>query len=219
MKITQYNFAEEQYIREKHPKKQIYLHHTAGNSDPFGVFRYWATNPERVATCVVIGGAPRSNGVWDDGEIAQGFSSRYWAYHLGLKESTFHSFDLPYISLDRISIGVEICNWGQLTYEDGQFYNYVNGIVPESDVCELSEPFKGFKYFHSYTDAQIETVGELLIYWNDRYGIPIDFNLDIFDITERALLGDPGVYTHNSVRRGKVDIYPHPQMVDMLQTL
>jgi len=219
MKITQYNFAEEQYIREEHPKKQIYLHHTAGNSDPFGVFRYWATNPERVATCVVIGGAPRSNSVWIDGEIAQGFSSKYWAYHLGLKESTFHSFDLPYISLDRISIGIEICNWGQLTYEDGLFYNYVNGIVSERDVCELSEPFKGFKYFHSYTDAQIETVGELLLYWNDRYGIPIDFNPDIFDITERALLGDPGVYTHNSVRRGKVDIYPHPKMVDMLQTL
>lgn len=219
MKITQYNFPESQYIRETHEKKQIYLHHTAGNPDPFGVFRYWASNPERIATCVAIGGKPRRNSRWVDGEIAQGFSSRYWAYHLGVKESTFQYFDLPYISLDRISIGVEICNWGQLTYEDGQFYNYVDMIIPENEVCELDEPFKGHKYYHAYTDAQIDTVGELLIFWNDRYGIPIEYNSDIFDITERALVGEPGVYTHNSVRRGKVDISPQPKIIEMLQSL
>jgi len=31
--------------------------------------------------------------------------------NLGLKEATFHKFNLPYKSLDKISVAVEICNW------------------------------------------------------------------------------------------------------------
>lgn len=221
MKITQYNFPYSQYIREEHKKTQIFLHHTAGNSDPFGVYRYWSNGPERIATCVVIGGKPPKNGRWIDGEIAQGYSSRYWAFHLGLRESTFQKYNLPYKSLDRISIGVEICNWGQLTYDPAtkKYYNYVNGVVPENEVCKLDIPFKGYKYFHAYTDAQIETVKELLLLWKDRYGIPIEYNPDIFDITIRALRGEPGVYTHNSVRTSKLDISPQPKMIAMLQSL
>lgn len=219
MKITQYNFPQSQYIREQHTKDQIFLHHTAGNSDPFGVFRYWASNPERIATCVAVGGKPPKNARWVDGEVAQGFSSKYWAFHLGLKESTFQKYNLPYQSLDRISIGVEICNWGQLTQSNGKFYNYVNLIVPDDEVCELNIPFKGYKYFHAYTDAQIETVRELLVLWKNRFDIPLDYNPDIFNITTRALKGEPGVYTHNSVRSDKFDVYPHPKLIDMLQSL
>ena len=42
---------------------------------------------------------------------------------------------------------------------------------------------------------------------------------DIWDITPRALKGEKGVFTHNSVRRDKVDIYPHPKMIEMLKSL
>lgn len=221
MKITQYAFPHGQYIREEHKKTQIFLHHTAGNSDPFGVFRYWSSNPERIATCVVVGGKPPNNGRWDDGEVAQGYSSRYWAFHLGLKESTFQKYNIPYRSLDRISIGVEICNWGYLTYSvvEDKHFNYANRVVPKKEVCELSVPFKGHKYYHAYTDAQIETVRELLVLWKDRYGIPITYNPDIFDISIRALKGEPGVYTHNSVRLDKTDISPQPKMISMLESL
>ena len=38
MKLTQTSFPAEQYIAEEQVKKQIYLHHTAGNADPFGTF-------------------------------------------------------------------------------------------------------------------------------------------------------------------------------------
>lgn len=221
MKITQYAFPESQYIREENVKYQIYLHHTAGNADPFGVYRFWSTNPERIAVCVVVGGKPGRDANWIDGEIAQGFSSKYWAFHLGLKESTFEKYGVPYKSLDKISIAVEICNWGQLTYNkvDGKFYNYVNRAVPQNEVCELDTPFKGFKYFHAYTDAQIEAVRELLILWNQRFGIPLEYNPDIFDISIRALRGDGGVFTHNSVRTDKVDISPQPKMIAMLKSL
>ena len=219
MLLTQTNFPATQYMAEENPKTQIYLHHTAGNNDPFAVFSMWAGNQERIATCVTVGNSPKPSANWQDGEVVQGYSSKYWAYHLGLKESTFHNFNIPYKSLDRISIGIEICCWGQLTLQNGKFYNYVNREVPANEVCELATPHRGYKYYHNITDAQIEAVRELLVLWKQKYNIPLTYHADIWDICPRALRGEPGVYTHNSVRYDKVDVYPHPKLVAMLQSL
>lgn len=214
MNLIQVDFPQNQYIKEEHPKKQIYLHHTAGRSSGVNTFQWWASNPERIATCVAISG-PGST----DGQIVQGFSSKYWAYHLGLKESTFDRYNLPYQSLDKISIGIEICNWGQLTLTNGIYYNYVGGVVSAREVVKLNTPYKGFQYFHNYSDAQIDSVRELLLLWKNRYGIPLTYNEDIWGVTARALKGEPGVYTHNSVRSDKVDVYPHPKLTEMLKSL
>lgn len=219
MNIVQHNFPESQYVREEHPKTQIYIHHTAGNANPFNVFRDWESNSERIATCVVIGGKPGTSREFTDGQIVQGFSSRFWAFHLGLREATFQRFNLPYRSLDKISIGIEICNWGQLTQRNGKFFNYVNREVPESDVIELDNPHRGFKFYHNYTDAQIESTRQLLLLWKERYNIHLQYNEDIWDVTPRALRGESGVFTHNSVRFDKVDVYPHPKLIQMLKSL
>ena len=216
MNIKQVVFPASQYYAEEHPKKQIYLHHTAGNSNAEQVFKGWEGNPERIATCVSISGKGKTS---IDGEIVQGFSSKYWAYHLGLKQDTFTKYGVKYQSLDKISIGIEICNWGQLTLKDGKFYNYVNREVPADEVCELATPYKGYKYYHNYTDAQIESTKQLLLLWKEKFNIPLTYNEDIWDITPRALKGEAGVYTHNSVRKDKVDIYPHPKMIEMLKSL
>lgn len=214
MNLLQVDFPTSQYIREEHPKTQIYLHHTAGNSSGMNVFQFWASNPERIATCVAISGKGST-----DGQIVQGFGSKYWAYHLGLRESTFDKYGLPYKSLDKTSIGIEICNWGQLTRKGDKFFNYVNREVPVDEVIDLKTPYKGFRYFHNYTDAQIQSVKELLLLWKDKYKIPLTYREDIWGITTRALKGEPGVFTHNSVRTDKVDIYPHPKMIQMLKSL
>jgi len=219
MKLTQKSFSSNQYIGEEVKKVQIYLHHTAGNSNPLNVFNGWESNKERIATCVTIGGDPGTNKGWIDGEVVQGFSSKFWAYHLGLKESTFQKFNLPYKSLDKNSIGVEICNWGQLTKKGEKFYNYVNKEVPLSQVTELDKPFRGYKYFHSYTDAQIQSLKELLLLWKEKYNIPLTYNEDIWDVTSRALKGETGVFTHCSVRYDKVDVYPSDKLITMLKSL
>lgn len=217
--IVVVDFPKSQFIEEEFQKVQIYLHHTAGNSDPFGVYKDWSSNKERIATCVTIAGKPKKNDLFFDGEIVQGFSSKYWSYHLGLRESTFHNFNLPYKSLDRISIGVEICNWGQLTRRDGRFYSWANTVVSDEDVIELETPFRGFKYFHNYTDAQIVSIEKLLRYWKEKYNIPLTYHDDIFEVNARALSGEHGVFTHCSVRYDKVDIYPHPKLIKMLKSL
>lgn len=217
--ITQYSFPADQYVQEETQKKQIYLHHTAGNPDPFATFDWWASNSDRIATCIVIGGRPPSN-KWVDGQIVQGYSSKFWAFHLGLKQAIFDANRVPYQKLDKISIGIETCNWGQLTLApDGSFKNYVNRTVPENEVCELDKPFKGFEYYHAYTDAQIESIYELLVFWNQRFGIPLAYNPDIWGVSKRALGGEPGVYTHNSVRSDKNDMSPQPKLINMLKSL
>ena len=62
-------------------------------------------------------------------------------------------------------------------------------------------------------------VKELLLLWKESYKIPLSYNEDIWDISKRALAGEAGVYTHNSVRKDKVDIYPHPKMIEQSLSL
>jgi N-acetyl-anhydromuramyl-L-alanine amidase AmpD len=195
MNIKQVDFSASNYFKEETKKKQIYLHHTAGNGNAEQVFKYWASTKDRVATCVAIG---------ENGLIAQGFSSKYWGYHLGLKQGVFNANGVPYQSLDKLSIGVEICNWGFLKEVNGKYLNYVGREVPQ--------------FWHSYTKEQIESTKELLLYWNEIYGIPLDYNEDIWAVSKRALAAEPGVFTHNSVRKDKTDVYPHPELIEMLKS-
>lgn len=208
MKTTQIDFRG--YYREEHPKSQIYLHHTAGGPNAKSVFAYWETTPERVATCVAIS---RS------GEIVQGFKSELWAYHLGLKNEHFKKHGVGFLPLDKSSIGIEICAYGPLTKKGQKYFNYVGGEVAPDEVTELDKPWKGTKYWHSYTAAQIESVKQLLLHWRDKYEIPLDYHDDIWDTTKRAYSGEKGVFTHNSVRPDKADVFPQPELIDMLKSL
>ncbi len=118
----------------------------------------------------------------------------------------------------KISIGIEVCNWGQLTLKkDGKYYNYVNREV--TDVIKLDKAFKGYLYWHNYTDAQIASLKVLLLHLKAKYNIDLTYNDDIWAISKRALLGVNGVFTHNSIRKDKVDMYPHPKLIEMLKSL
>ena len=209
-KITQCRLSPEQFFNEKHTKRQIYLHHTAGGGDAKSVARYFNKTTERVATAFIVG---------NSGEIVQCFSSQDWAYHLGLKSSIFTKHKLVYRSLDKTSVGIEICNWGPLRYSGGKYYNYVGGEVLPKDVIKLDSPFKKHLYWQKYTPEQIESTRQLLDYLCNTYDIPRSYNEDIFDISLRALKGEAGIYTHNSVRTDKSDIFPQPDMVEMLKNL
>ena len=219
-KIKQVPLRESQYIKEEIKKTQIVLHHTAGNSSGVGTIKMWDTDDRgRIATCVTISGKGQSKDTYD-GEICQAFSSKYWAYHLGIKPDVFRANVLPYKSIDPLSIGIEICSWGPLDKNGDKFYNYVDREVPADQVTELATPYKGHKYYHRYTDAQIESVRQLLVYWNKIYGIPLTYNeKDMWSVSKNALSAVSGVYTHNSYRKDKSDIHPCPRMIAMLKSL
>ena len=209
-KIVQKRLSNDQFIQEEHPKKQIYLHHTAGGGNPVAVANYFQQKEGKVATAFVIG---------EKGTIVQLFSSKHWAYHLGLKPEVFAEMGVTYRSLDKISIGIEICNFGPLKKQNGYFVNYVGGRVDRSQVTELNGKYKGHIFWQKYTDEQIESTRQLLVYLCDAYGISKEYFDSIFDIDKRALRGENGIFTHNSVRHDKSDIYPCPRMIEMLKNL
>jgi N-acetyl-anhydromuramyl-L-alanine amidase AmpD len=209
-KIVQHRLSKDQYIDELTDKKQIYLHHTAGGPDAVNVAKFFNNQVGKVATAFIIG---------NRGTIVQCFSSKNWAYHLGLKQEIFTESGVPYKSLDKISVGIEICNYGPLTKKNGYYYNYVGGKVDYTEVTILDKKYKGHIYWQKYTDAQIESTRQLLVYLCDQYNIPRDYFATIFDIDKRALKGESGIFTHNSVRKDKSDIYPCPRMITMLESL
>jgi hypothetical protein len=218
-KIKQVPLRETQYVKEETPKQQIVLHHTAGNASGIGTISMWDTDDRgRIATCVTISG-PGAKGT-TDGEICQAFSSKYWAYHLGIKPEVFKAYKVSYQRLDKIAIGVEICNWGPISFKDGKYYTYVNREIPESQVTKLDKPYKGHLFYHKYSDAQIQSVKDLLVYWKGIYKIDLTYNYDqMFTVNTKALKGENGLYSHNSYRKDKTDIYPCPRMIEMLKTL
>jgi N-acetyl-anhydromuramyl-L-alanine amidase AmpD len=220
-KIIQHNLDSNFYYPIEVAKSLIVCHHTAGGSDPFIVVDGWKTRTDKVATAFVIGGKPtNANSKWKDGDIIQAFSSKYWANHLGLKTSHFTAFGLPYKQLNDCSIAIEVCNFGYLTKDlQGNFRTYVNSIVPANEVIELDKEYRGYKFWHKYTDAQLLSLRDLLMYLCDKYNIPKDYNANLFEVNKDALSGKSGIFTHTSYRPDKWDMSPQPSLIRILQTL
>lgn len=211
-------FPADRYIPDVSPKNQIVLHHTVSNpNSAMGDINYWASDPKRIATAVVIE---------LNGKVYQCFSSKLWAYHLGAGNA----------SLDKHSIGIEIDSWGGLILGDGTqhdfgfkkvvmkngaFYNAYGNVVnlKENEIQEYPNGFRGYKYFQKYSEAQIDSVGELLLLWNKTYGIPLNYNEDMWDYNERAKKGDAGIWSHVSYRKDKNDCHPQPELIQMLKSL
>lgn len=219
-KIKQLPLKDTEYFKEEVKKTQIVLHHTAGNSSAPSTIAAWNSDTRgRIAVCATISGKGLSKNTFD-GEICQAFSSKYWAYHLGIKQDVFRARGIKFQILDKIAIGIEICNWGPLEKRGDKFFNYVDREVLVEQVCELEVPYKGYKYYHAYTDAQIESVRQLLVYWHESWNIPLTYNeADMWNVSDNALKAVAGVYTHNSYRKDKNDISPQPKLIAMLKSL
>ncbi|MDQ3111073.1 MAG: N-acetylmuramoyl-L-alanine amidase [Bacteroidota bacterium] len=220
-KIIQEKLPAANYYQEEIQKKQIFIHHTAGGSNAKNVIGGWKTRTDHVSTAFVIAGKPSSaTSGYKDGDIYQAFSSKYWGYHLGLKKEVFAEQGVPYLPLDKSSIAIEICNWGALTKAaDGTFKQYLGGAVPAAEAVTLNPAYKGSAAYHAYTDAQLASLKDLLVYLCGKYSIPKTFNAEMFDISKKALTGTPGIWTHTSVRKDKVDCSPQPKLLDVLKSL
>jgi N-acetyl-anhydromuramyl-L-alanine amidase AmpD len=208
--IKQVRLSDNQYFAEASPKTQIYLHHTAGNGNAEGVSRYWNGNDSRIATAFIIG---------ENGTIVQCFSSKHWAWHLGIDQEDFARNGAKYSNLNKLSVGIEVCNWGYLKKKGDKYYNYAGGVVNPSYVTELETPYKGYKYWYKYSDAQIESLRQLVVYLCDTYDIPKEYRSEIWAIDKEAFKGTKGIFTHNSVRKDKSDMYPCPRVIEMLKNL
>ena len=211
MKLIQKNLSKNQYHNDIQPKRIVVLHHTAGSS-ALSSINWWEQTAERVATSVVVD---------RDGTIYQAFPFDRWASHLGIKQTVFNKFGVPNINtrLDQISIGIEIANWGELTKKGDKFYTYTNSEIDKKNVQEYPQGFRGSKYYEKYTPEQIESVKELLILFNQQFGIKLDYYPSMWETNSEALRGFWGIWTHVSFRPDKNDCHPQPDMISMLKSL
>jgi len=233
--IVAVDFPDNKFYPNEYPKKIIVLHHTVSGPGIRGDIQHWLSLTDRIATCIIID---------DKGVANQCFSSKYWAHHLGIKSSYlqaqgFTDWTTRNVELNRSSIAIEIDNWGGLVQGDGASKQFglksdgtPNMILTEAGkfyaaygnkvdcvVQEYTEPFRGYKFYEKYSDAQIKTIGELLLLWHIKYGIPLDYHDDMWDISKRALGGEPGIWTHVNYRTDKSDCHPQPELIEMLKTL
>lgn len=221
--IQQYPFPEEKYFHEEYQKKQIVLHHTVSGLGIDGDVSTWANGKYNVGVAIIV---DRLGIPW------QLFSSANWAYHLGTGDH----------SLDKHSIAIEIDNWGGLILGDGttkQFgfnedgtprliftatgkyyahYGNAVNLLPEQ-IQHYPEGYREYNYYEKYTIEQIKTVGELVLFWKYKYNIPLYYNPSIFNFSEDAVAGKPGLWTHTSYRKDKSDIHPQPEMIEMLKAI
>lgn len=212
LEIVDYPLTKNQYHDEVQPKRIIVLHHTAGGTAKSSI-NWWQQTKEKVGTAFVID---------RDGIVYQAFQPDRWASALGIKQAAFTKYNIPNINvrLDQISVQIELANYGGLVKKNGKYYTYVDSIIPESLVTQYKKPFRGFLYYEKYTPVQIESLRRLILHMNDRFpSIKLDYNMDMWDVSKKALVGTWGIWTHASFRSDKNDCHPQPELITMLQNL
>ena len=219
-------------------KKQIVVHHTAGRQVIANTIRSWSKRTDHVATHYITNNA---------GEKEQLFADEAWANHLGVKSSSFTRLGIPYQNLNKTSLAIEMQAWGYLSkggytkkYDDGRkvwitkdpnkYFSYAGEEVPIERVAQPVDkygnpsPYKSNSYYEKYSDANIQRVKEIMTGWMSKYNIPFIYNYDeLFPnkktIIPNAFRGTPGVYTHNTFRTGKSDVFPQAELIAMFKSI
>ena len=212
---TQY-LPTDEYMTCSKPE-YIFLHHTAGWNNPYNTIRHWANDKRgKVATEFVLGGQSiKGNDDRYDGELVQCMPQGGWGWHLGTGRSFMH----------KNSVGIEVNNFGWI--KDGK--TYAGTVAAESQIVTFDKPFRGYKTWHRYSDKQIEVLRDWIILICERDNINIRAGLpalikekgaDAFEFNQEVLEGKhKGLWTHTNVRKTKVDMFPQPELMDMLVSL
>jgi peptidoglycan hydrolase-like protein with peptidoglycan-binding domain len=199
-------------------KDWIFLHHTAGWHNPYNTIKAWAEDTRgRVATEFVLGGPSiRGNDDRFDGELVQCIPTGGYGWHLGQNGSQI---------MHTNSVGIEVCNFGYIV--NGK--TYAGTDAHKSQIVELPKAFRGHKLWHKYSDKQIEVLKQWILFIADRDNIDVRKGLveEIkkngaagFEWNENAYYGKvKGLWTHTNTRRDKVDMFPQPELIDMLLSL
>ena len=217
LEILKYHMPKGTYFEGPVKKQWIFLHHTAGWDNPYQVADMWARdNRGNVATEFILGGQSVKNGSTKyDGELIQCFPDGGYGWHTGTGNSVMH----------RNSIGIEVCCMGQIV--NGK--TYVGTVADPSQIVKLAKPFRGYQYWHRYSDEQIRVLKNWILYCSNKYNIDPRVGLvewvkekgaDGFDVLDLAKANStPGMYSHTNVMKGKVDMFPQQELIDMLLSL
>ena len=187
------------FYAEKHAKKRVVLHFTAGvlTGD---LSCLMSKDRGHVSTSFVLA---------RDGTAYRPFSSSYWSYHLGRGALGGNGTG------SKSGIGIEMSNMGPL-YEYGndlRTYNKKTVYCTKDQVdryIKIDTPFRGTQYFASFTEEQYDTLIIMLRYLTAAYKIPRAFLPEStrYETSLEAATFN-GIISHvNSRSSGKWDIGP-----------
>lgn len=199
--------SSKRYYAELHYKNQIVIHHTASGPNIIGDLESWEKRRDKVCTPFIIDRL---------GNIYETYDYRYYSNHLG---------DVKNVgTLHKHSISIELDSWGWLKY-DSKKSKYINWTgndahLYDSSVTSYINPYRKEKYYEKYTDAQLKSLGELLIYLSHKTNIPLTDHTNImFNVNNSAISGNAGIWTHASYRSDKTDCHPQPELIEMLKAI
>jgi len=218
-KFINVNFYINRYFPEETEKTQIVLHHTISGPGARGTIETFVNDPTTTAAHIIID---------RNGDIYQLIDSKYWAQHLGIQGQIFYKLGFNDSAirnriLNQHSISVELDNWGGLTKINTNKYMTAFGNIATIDddkVLIYPNKFKDWECYESYSIEQLKSLGELLLYWNSIYNIPLTYKgYSMFDVNMKALSGEPGIWSHDSYRDDKSDCHPDPNLISLLKTI
>ena len=216
--IEEYFLPKGEYLEGPTNKEYLFLHHTAGWHNPYKTVDNWGNDDRgKIATEFVMGGpSVKGNDDSHDGRLIQCIPTGGYGWHLGKNGSQY---------MHTHSVGIEVCNFGYVV--NGK--TYAGTSVADSQIVTLPESFRGHKTWHRYSDKQIEVLKNWILYIADRDNIDVRSGLvselrkkgvAAFEYNEDAYNGKiKGMWTHTNTRKDKVDMFPQPELIDMLLSL
>ena len=216
--IHQHFLPRGEYLDGPTMKEYCFLHHTAGWHNPYKCIDSWGRDSRgRIATEFVLGGGSvKGNDDTYDGEMVQAFPEGGYGWHLGKNGSQY---------MHKHSVAIEICNFGYV--KNGK--TYAGTTVAESQKVELPQAFRGYKTWHRYSDKQLEATRKWILFIAERDNMDVrdglqkwikDEGVKAFDWKEDAYYGRvKGLLTHTNTRKDKTDLFPQPELMDMILSL
>ena len=210
-----------QYFDTETTKTQIVLHHTAGRRGAKAEIEDWIESQPKVLTHYIIDRSGQGNYIFD---------TKYWAYHLGAGGK----------AANKRSISIEIVAIGFVTQNaKGEWVDNYGTIIPETDTTipykcvgpgkndfiPMREGYKGYKRYQKYTDKQIQSLKTILTNIKKNHPeIEIKMDEDQWkDMFPPESGANPnfsknGIYSHNTWRSDKSDIFPQLELLRMIQS-
>lgn len=216
--VNKYFLPKGEYKEGPTKKDYLFLHHTAGWNNPYATVDGWAKDDRgTIATEFVLGGrSVKGNDDRYDGELVQCLPEGGYGWHLGKNGSQY---------MHTHSVAIEVCNFSYAV--NGK--TYVETPITQEQLVTLPEPFRGHKQWHAYSDKQIETLRLFILWIADRDSIEVRDGLvaeikkkgaKAFEFNDEAFNGKiKGMWTHSNTRKDKFDLFPQPNLIDMLLNL
>ena len=101
--------------------------------------------------------------------------------------------------------------------------------VDAKQIAELKTTFRGSKFYHRYSDKQLLSLKNLILFIAERDDIDVRKGL-VQEIKNKGVAGFEfnsdayygkvkGMWTHTNTRKDKSDMFPQQELIDMLLSL